>query len=304
MQSFNELLNYGTALLEDAGIEHCQNDAWILLEACTGKSRTEMVLYGTRLASRAEEINFLSFIDRRRKREPVAYILEEQEFWSLSFRVSPAVLIPRPETEFLLDRVLALTDKDNLARGKILDLCCGSGVIATVLAKETKKNIIGVDISCKALDVAIENVRRHGVLEQVSLAQMDLFAALQPSNQFSLIVSNPPYVSTFDIKENLDKDVVGYEPWIALDGGFGGMKYINMICKALPSMLCDGGQFFMEIGADQGNDVRDLFNAGTANDQLFEEVEVLADYAGRDRVLVARYCKKGCKGTEKAWKSL
>lgn len=292
MPSLDELRSYGSTLLKDAGIEHFQQDALILLEACTGKNRTELFLNASSKVSKIEENRYLAYISRRQKREPVAYITGEQEFWSLSFRVSPSVLVPRPETEFLVDRVLALADKKNLEYGKILDLCCGSGIIATVLAKETNKNIIGADISRRALEVARDNVLRHGVVTQVSLVQMDLLAAFLPVNRFSLIVSNPPYVSSLDIRDNLDEDVVGFEPHLALDGGRLGMEVIHKIRNVLPSMLQDGGQVFMEIGADQGNYVRDAFNTSGADGSMFVGVDVLVDYAGRDRVLVARYRKQ------------
>ena len=122
-------------------------DARLLLEYCTGKSRTEIFLDGGSEVNQEIQDSYLLLLERRKKREPVAYILGEQEFWSLPFWVTPDVLIPRPETEFLLDRVFALTDPENFQKGHILDLCCGSGVIAIVLAKETGKIIFASDIS-------------------------------------------------------------------------------------------------------------------------------------------------------------
>jgi len=236
----------------------------------------------------AEQTKYLGFIGRRKNREPVAYILGEQEFWSMPFFVSPAVLIPRPETEFLLDRVLALVAPENLEKGALLDLCCGSGVIAAVLAKETGKRIIAADISPLALAVSRHNLCRHGLAGQVALVQADLFSAFRRRCNFSLIVSNPPYVGRFDLENNLEPEVAKHEPRLALDGGVAGMDFILRICREVPRLLCPGGQLFMEIGADQGEATRLLFTEGLKDSPGFEKIEILVDYAGRDRVLHAR----------------
>lgn len=283
-----ELLQLAAGELELAGIEEYALEARLLLEACLGKSRTEIFLLGQTDMAEAEQSKFLAFIGRRKKREPVAYILGEQEFWSMPFWISPAVLIPRPETEFLLDRVLAFVAQENLTKGVLLDLCCGSGVIATVLAKETGERIIASDISSSALEVARSNLKRHGLAEKVALVEADLFSAFRMRRDFSLIVSNPPYVSRFELENNLEPEVTKHEPRLALDGGGGGMDFILRICREGPKYLCPGGQLFIEIGADQGDAAR-LFCTEVPDDSLrFEKVDILVDYAGRERVLHAR----------------
>ncbi len=274
--------------LEQAGIDEYSLEARLLLGACLGKTRTELFLLGQEEVATVDQIKFLGFIKRRKKREPVAYILGEQEFWSMPFFVSPAVLIPRPETEFLLDRVLALVDPDNLQRGALLDLCCGSGVIAAVLAKETGKKIIASDISSLALEVSRSNLQRHCLVERVSLVNADLFSAFRMRRDFSLIVSNPPYVRRFDLENNLEPEVAQHEPRLALDGGNTGMDFILKIRQVAPKVICPGGQLFMEIGADQGDTARLLFTEGQQDSPGFVEVEILIDYAGRERVLHAR----------------
>jgi release factor glutamine methyltransferase len=274
--------------LEQAGIDEYSLEARLLLGACLGKTRTELFLLGQEEVATVDKIKFLGFIKRRKEREPVAYILGEQEFWSMPFFVSPAVLIPRPETEFLLDRVLALVDPDNLQRGALLDLCCGSGVIAAVLAKETGKKIIASDISSLALEVTRSNLQRHCLVERVSLVNADLFAAFRMRRDFSLIVSNPPYVRRFDLENNLEPEVAQHEPRLALDGGNMGMDFILKIRQVAPKVICPGGQLFMEIGADQGDTARLLFTEGQQDSPGFEEAEILIDYAGRERVLHAR----------------
>jgi len=282
-----ELLQRAAGELQAAGIEECVLEARLLLQSCLGKTRTEIFLLGGEEVTEEDEITYLGFIHRRKKREPLAYIIGEQEFWSMPFFVSPDVLIPRPETEFLLDRVLSLVSEENLRRGALLDLCCGSGVIATVLAKETGKMIIASDISFAALTVARKNLQRHGKDGQVSLVMADIFSPFLPNRQFSLVVSNPPYVSRHDLDHSLEPEVAVFEPRLALDGGSRGMEVIVEIRRQIGNYLCPGGQLFMEIGADQGEATLALFNGMSKSTTDFAKAEILVDYAGRDRVLHA-----------------
>lgn len=283
-----DLLNFGKRELDSVGIAEAELDARLLLEYCTKKSRTEIFLHAKDEVASVTHAAYMRLLMRRKKREPIAYILGEQEFWSLPFWVSPDVLIPRPETEFLLDRVFALTDPENFEKGKILDLCCGSGVIATVLGKETGKEIFALDISSKALLVTQKNAKRHCPKIPIQLIQGDLLSAFKENGVFSLIVSNPPYVSSFDVSTNLMPEVKEYEPHLALDGGVDGLLLIQKIRETLPTVLCPGGQCFIEIGADQGNLVKTLFQDEKSNLPRFQQVDILVDYAGRDRIVHAR----------------
>ena len=282
-----ELLQRAAGELQATGIEEFVLEARLLLQSCLGKTRTEIFLLGGEEVRQEDEMRYLACIDRRKKREPLAYIVGEQEFWSMPFFVCPDVLIPRPETEFLLDRVLSLVSQDNLTRGPLLDLCCGSGVIATVLAKETGKMIIASDISFSALSVARKNLQRHGQDSQVSLVMADLFSPFCPNRAFSLVVSNPPYVGRYDLDHSLEPEVAVFEPRLALDGGSAGMEVIVEIRRQIVKYLCPGGQLFMEIGADQGEATLALFNGMSKSTPDFTRVEILIDYAGRDRVLHA-----------------
>jgi release factor glutamine methyltransferase len=284
----SELLQHATGQLELAGVEECVLETRLLIGACLRKSPTELFLLGQAEVSESDQNQIYACINRRIKREPVAYILGEQEFWSMSFSVSPEVLIPRPETEFLLDRVLALVVPENLQRGALLDLCCGSGVIAAVLAKETGKKVIATDISLLALAVARNNLCRHGLAGKVALVGADLFSAFKACRDFSLIVSNPPYVCRFDLENKLEPEVAQYEPRLALDGGVEGMDFIIKIRQEVPKFLCPGGQLFMEIGADQGAATLSLFTEVLEDCLGFDKVDVLVDYAGRERVLHAK----------------
>ncbi len=282
-----ELLDYGIRELAEAGVPECQLDARLLLEHCLGITRTQVFLNALSEVDDTSRQRFLGFIARRRKREPVAYIIGEQEFWSLPFHVSPAVLIPRPETEFLLDRVFALALSANIDRGAFLDLCCGSGVIATVLARETGKTVVASDISLAALQVARKNIHRHRLAGRVQLIQGDLLTPFR-RELFSLVVANPPYVSGREIEKDLEPEVARHEPHLALAGGEDGLEIIRQIRRQLPDVLCAGGQFFMEIGADQGEAVRSMFADALDGKPGFNDIEIMADYTGRDRVLYAR----------------
>lgn len=283
-----QLIQRAESELKFAGIEEYALEARLLVGACLGKSRTELFLLEQEEVAAAEQDIILSCIYRRKAREPLAYIFGEQEFWSMPFWVSPAVLIPRPETEFLLDRVLALVDPENLTKGALLDLCCGSGVIASVLAKETGKTIIASDVSPLALEVARANLHRHGLTMQVALVAADLFSAFRRRHDFSLIVANPPYVRRHELENYLEPEVAKHEPWLALDGGLTGTDFILRIRQEVPKLLCPGGQLFMEIGADQGAAARLLFSEGSKASPGFEQVDIYVDYAGRERVLHAR----------------
>jgi release factor glutamine methyltransferase len=156
------------------------------------------------------------------------------------------------------------------------------------LALELRRQIVGIDISKAALQVTRENCLRHGVGDSVNLIQSDLLSAVKPRGCFSLVVSNPPYVSTHAVQHEVEPEVGRYEPVLALDGGEYGLDLIERIRADLPLVLVPGGQVFIEIGYDQGHAVSDLFSRHVEGLRDFEIIEILKDYAGRDRVLHAR----------------
>ena len=282
-----DLVRLGESELTDAGVADCLSDVFLLLGHVLGKSRTEIMICGEEEAAAGQEALFLNLLGRRKAREPVAYILGEQEFWSLPFSVTPDVLIPRPETEFLLEKVLKSVDRTILAEGAIVDLCCGSGVIAIVLALELGADVLAIDISEGAVGVSRENCRRHGVSGRVRLVRSDLFSGFRLEECISLLVSNPPYVTSSAIRQELEPEVACYEPVLALDGGARGMDVIERIYRDCLRLLTPRGQIFMEIGWDQGELVEQLFTGRIAGERRFSKVEILKDYAGRDRVLHA-----------------
>jgi release factor glutamine methyltransferase len=282
-----DLLREGVEELNLVGISHADIDVQLLLGHCLGKSRTELFLAAKDLVHDSNVVEFRRLLGRRKKREPVAYLLQEREFWSLPFYVNGSVLIPRPETEFLLETVFEHVRRPVSERSTILDLCCGSGVIAVVLALELDNRVVASDYSMSALNIAKHNSQRHGVGSLVDFVCCDLLAPFSSENQFSLIVSNPPYVTSADIPE-LEPDVKEYEPHLALDGGDDGLHLIRRIYGYLKYCLKPGGFFFMEFGEEQGKAIYKLFSTTRIEDYSFECVEIVKDYSGRDRVLIAK----------------
>jgi release factor glutamine methyltransferase len=227
-------------------------------------------------------------LSRRLKREPLAYILGEHEFWSLPFYVNTDVLIPRPETEILLEIILqVLQGDDNDVHSEtfqILDMGSGSGVIAVVLAIELQKSqVYSLDISFAAQKVAAQNAKRHEVDDRVHFINSKWLDGIGLKPTFDLIVSNPPYVAA-ETFVDLQPEIVNYEPRLALDGGAKGMEQIEMFAPLIADILNPEGRFFMEIGADQGELVMDLFDSLGS----FESLVVYDDYAGLPRIFHAR----------------
>lgn len=279
------LLQHGISELQQAGIEEAQTDATQLLCACLSLSRTSLYLAAQEDVYVESARIYLALLERRKSREPLAYIIGEREFWSLPFRVTPAVLIPRPETEFLLETVFAKRNQ-KFSELKILDMCCGSGVIAVVLARELNQGVTAVDLSLEAIEIARENSRRHNVDERIYFLQADLFSSFMDGTTFSLIVSNPPYVRYSDIISLLEPEVAHHEPLIALNGGKSGLEFIERIQEGVADVMADGGDFFMEIGEHQGQVIQSMFIEHS--DDVYDFVDLYSDYSGRDRVIHIR----------------
>lgn len=275
-------------MLEEAGVEQADLECVLLLGYILGLSRTEVYLRGDLVLDEKSRTQFMEYIHRRANREPLAYIIGEQEFWSLSFSVNDDVLIPRPETEFLLEVVFEYLKCHNLAVERCIDLCCGSGVIAVVLARQLGATVLAIDRSSHALAVTRENSRRHHVADAVMVLCSDLLAAVRPDCVFPLIVSNPPYVSRGALEGELAPEVARYEPRLALDGGVDGLDVVRRIACDAGSLLAPGGMFFMECGADQGEAVEAIFAEAALRGRFYEQCSILQDYSGRDRVLLAR----------------
>lgn len=279
-----QVLKDAAAALAEAGVEDSALEAELLLRHCLGVSRSGLFLRQQETLLPEQAVQLHALLHRRCQREPLQHIIGSCEFWGMEFLVSPAVLIPRPETEFLLEHVLSTLNKKNSRPQQVLDLCTGSGVIAAVLAKELPDAAVTAsDCSLNALAVAQANLRRCGLESRVRLLCADLFAAFKPEPLFDLIVSNPPYIKAGDIP-HLQPEVRDWEPHLALSGGASGMEIIELICAQAALLLRPGGWLFMEIGADIAAETE----AALRSEGVYEQVKVLPDWAGRPRVAQGR----------------
>lgn len=283
VSSIAALISTTAEAFSRAGIESPDLDARLLLQHVLGLDRAGIILRWNEPVDAATQERLAELAGRRLNREPLAYITAEREFWSLPFALSPDVLIPRPETEFLLEQVLLRVREQNVRHA--LDLGCGSGVIAVVLALELGCAVSAVDCSTAALKLATANARRHGVEARINWLCGDFFKALPSGQRYDLLVSNPPYVAAHEI-EHLQPEVRLYEPHLALCGGVDGLDAIATISRLAGEVLHPNSMVFLEIGSDQADAVRHLF---TTAPHQYDEVQVLPDLAGRPRVLSARF---------------
>jgi len=268
--------------LRNAGISDARLEAELLFEYCLDLSRVDLHL-SERDLTRAEIDRFEDLLSRRLTREPLSYIIREKEFWSLPFVVTPEVLIPRPETELLIEKTLSLIENPQKFQGRLLDLGTGSGVIAIVLAIELPRaEIVTVDLSPSALQVARQNVVRHGVEDRVSLVNGDWLKAIRMGRIFDYIVSNPPYVA--GRLEGALQPELAFEPAMALFSGDDGLVDLKKIVPVCRDYLTSGGYFVCEIGSDQHEAIAGLF---AENDGL-SLLEIMEDYAGLPRIAVGR----------------
>jgi release factor glutamine methyltransferase len=238
--------------------------------------------------SEKELTNYRALVQRAGEHEPIAYLTGRAHFFNLEFEVSPAVLIPRPDTETLVENVLQLArNTAGFESPRVLDLCTGSGCIAAAIAHHLKSaTVIATDLSADAVAVARKNVERLGLSDRIAVEQGDLFepiVRLPDPQPFNLIVANPPYIPTGEI-EKLDRNVRDYEPVAALDGGIDGVVLHRRIFEGAVERLVPGGRIYVEIQFDQGQTVKEIAESHAE----FEEVRLLKDYGGHQRVLTGR----------------
>ncbi len=255
-------------------------DAALLLCAVLRCTRTHLIAHSEALLDSADDERFSALIERRARGEPVAYLLGQREFWSLPLAVTPATLIPRPDTETLVQAALDWLP-DNQTPARLLDLGTGSGAIALALAAERPRaEIVASDRSAEALDVA----RRNGdslAPDRVTWLMGDWFAALAATERFAMIVSNPPYVNDDD--PHLGRGDVRFEPRTALTAGTDGLDDLRQIVAQSPAYLQRDGALLVEHGADQGDAVARLFDQAG-----FSRIEGVRDLAGKTRVTRGR----------------
>lgn len=272
--TFRQLLMKGENTLVEAGIEDAGIDAWYLLSHVTGMTRSQYFLHCNEEIDESIK-NYESLIEKRATHIPLQHLTGSQEFMGFPFLVSPDVLIPRQDTETLVEEILSKCDKDKKSR-KVLDMCTGSGCIAISLALLNEGfSVTASDLSEVALHIAKKNALQ--LQAQVDFVQGDLFENID--GKYDIIVSNPPYIAS-QVIETLMPEVKDHEPMSALDGGSDGLDFYKRIAREAPKYLTEGGSLFLEIGHDQGEAVVKLLeNAG------FLEVECKKDLAGLDRIV-------------------
>jgi len=275
----SDLLSSGSKILKNNKVQTYQLDSEIMLSNLLNKKKEQIIINSEEEVSRSHVNDFNKLIVRRSKKEPLAYILKKKEFWSKSFFVNRSTLIPRPETELLCD-IIIKTIKNKFAY--ILDIGTGTGCILLSILSEIKKaKGVGIDISKNAIKVAKKNSSNFGLNKRVNFITKSLDKIY--NCKFDLVVSNPPYIKTSDIK-NLSDDIRKFEPKIALDGGKDGLDVIKKIIYKSKSILKKSGLLALEIGYGQHYKVSQLLK-----EQGFREELLVKDYRNNIRCILARF---------------
>ena len=278
------LLTWTAEYLGRNGSETSRLDAEVLLAESLACRRIELYTAFDDEPAEAARNAFRELVRRRAEGAPVAYLVGRREFYSLDFRVTPDVLIPRPETELLLVALLDLAKKRQAEQSRIADVGTGSGIIAVCAAKHIPDSqVAAIDISPAALEVARGNAAKHGVAERIECIESDLFSAVPPQRQFDFIVSNPPYVTTAEM-QTLAADVRDFEPRAALEAGPKGTEIIELLVPQAAERLACGGWLLIEIGPA----IHDAARAVIESDSRFQLSPTIKDLALLPRVLQAR----------------
>jgi release factor glutamine methyltransferase len=277
------LLDWTSKYLAQKGSEFPRLDAEVLLAHALGCKRIELYTRHEEIAPNEGRQQFRELVRRRVEGCPVAYLVGRKEFFSLELEVSPAVLIPRPDSECLVDECLRLAKE--MPEPRIIDLGTGSGNLAVAVAKRHKgAQVTAVDVSPEALVVARRNAAKHGVEGRVRFLQGDLFAPVHAGEAFDFVISNPPYIPRGDIA-SLAPGVRDYEPHLALDGGLDGFAIFDRLVAETPRWLKRGGHLIIEIGSPQVKHARERIKTHAG----YELAKTVQDGSGHPRVLRARW---------------
>ena len=258
-------------------------DARLLLAHALNYSQEKLLINYDKELERDIKIRFFEFVARREEQEPIAYILGRQELYGLEFAVNKHVLIPRPETELIID----ILKEDSVRKGQndnieILELGIGSGAISVCLAKEILlANITAIEVSDEAIDIAQSNILKHKVQNQVKILKSDWYSALDKEKKYDYIVSNPPYICRSEIYQ-MSKEVIDFEPDLALYADNEGLSSYQAIIQNAKNFLKNDGKLVFEIGYSQKNMILDLLKR-----EGFENTSVKQDLSGLDRIMVA-----------------
>ena len=284
--TIQKLLNWITDYFTDKSVDSPRMSAEMLLSNVLKLERIQLYMHFDRPVSPEDLARLRTLVKRASEQEPVAYLVGRTEFYSLEIEVSPVCLIPRPETEQLVERAIEFL-RTRPAPQYVLDLCTGSGCIAIAIAKGVEgAKVIATDICDQALAVAARNVEKHQLTDRVQLLCGDLFVPIiegLDETRFDLIVSNPPYVSTVEY-EALDTNVKEYEPKKALHAGEKGLDVYERIITQTADHLKPDAALMLEIGYQQGSDIKELLTASNT----FKDVQIEKDFAKNDRIVIAK----------------
>ncbi|MEM7447236.1 MAG: peptide chain release factor N(5)-glutamine methyltransferase [Myxococcota bacterium] len=292
--TIRSLLQWTVSDFVRRGVDTPRLDAELLVAEALGCDRIRLYLDLDRPLHAEELARIRGLVERRRTREPVSYILGRKDFWSRTFQVTKSVLVPRPDTETLVERALTVLDSDPFFRDRnreiqVLDLCTGSGIIAVTLAAERDElRLVASDVSESALDVARKNARCHGVEKRIQFVCSDLFESI-PKASFDLVTINPPYIAVDEL-EDLAPEVREFEPRIALEAGVDGLEIMRRFIPQVSRWLKPGALLLMEIGASQWKEVQRLLELPREEGDDLVDIRVHRDLGGRFRVAEAR-CK-------------
>lgn len=278
-----DLVKWTAGYFNNHQVESARSEAEILLAHALGMRRIDLYLNHDQPLGEEELKRFKALINRRLDREPVAYITGTREFWSLALAVNPSVLIPRPETECLVEALLPFLDDQTGSPKRVLDMGTGSGAIIIALAHEHPEHrYVAMDRSAAALQLARQNARKHKLAHRIDWYCGSWDAALMPDRQvFDLIATNPPYIRSGDIS-GLAPEIRNHEPRMALDGSGDGLKCIRQIIESAHRYLSPGGLLALEIGYDQGPVTRSI----ARHVGQYRSSRIIKDYSGHDRVVL------------------
>lgn len=278
VKTISQALSFGKEQLDAVNIESSYTDSLILLCYALGYSKTDILIHKNDLISEESLKAYLSLINQRKKHMPVKYLTGICEFMSLDFVVNQNVLIPRPDTEILVESVIErFKDSKNI---EILDLCCGSGCIGISLSYYIKDSFVTMaDISDGALKIAKENIKKHSLENRINLKKLDVLSEL-PEGKFDIIVSNPPYINEEDY-ENLEDDVKLHEPEIALVSRDDEYKFYKRIIDCYYNSLKDNGEMYLEMGYNQSEFLYEY----AKKSGKYKDINIIKDLSGINRVL-------------------
>lgn len=268
-------------LLTEVGIDRAKGEIELALCYLLNCKRLDLYLHGYDILTDDARSRLDGIIQRRIKREPLQYILGESWFYGRRFRVTPAAMVPTPETELLCEKAIRYVQRCDMKKPHLLDIGVGSGVIAVTMALEVPEcSIVALDISPDALNVARSNAAELGAMNRIGFIESDFFAAIAPHERFDLILSNPPYIADGEYDE-LPPEVKA-DPPVALLAGEDGLNAIRTILRDAPKFLAPGGRIIFEIGYDQGERVTRL----TESDQRYRSITFIKDYNDYDRIVM------------------